>query len=132
MVSETELLPQGCALNGSLPAEPVCNGNSSEVGVVGAGLGDVARREQGVQTEVAGAGGGAVLELQRALAAQEEAGRRQRAKHDRHLTQISLQVLTYSRAAICPFFFLPENTKYMYFCVIRQESEWTNKDNTVL
>ena len=32
---------------------------------------------------------------------------------------------------IYTFIFLPENTKCMYFCVIRQESEWTNKNSTV-
>ena len=38
----------------------------------------------------------------------------------------------YSGVLICPFIFLPENTKCMYFCVIRQESEWTNKNSTVI
>ena len=33
---------------------------------------------------------------------------------------------------VCSFIFLPENTKCMYFCVIRQESEWTNKNSTVV
>ena len=38
----------------------------------------------------------------------------------------------YSGFLICPFFLSTENTKCMYFCVIRQESESTNKNSTVL
>ena len=41
------------------------------------------------------------------------------------------QSFNYSTIQKCPFIFLPENTKYMYFRVIRQESEWTNKNSTV-
>ena len=42
------------------------------------------------------------------------------------------QVLFYSRVLICPFTFLPDNTKIHAFCVFWQENEWTNKNSTVV
>ena len=48
----------------------------------------------------------------------------------RHLSTFLIQTkVSYS---MIPFIFLPENTKCMYFGVIRHESEWTNKNSTVV
>ena len=43
--------------------------------------------------------------------------------------QILRRVNTVEFLCICPFTFIPDNTKIHAFCVFRQENEWTNKNS---